>query len=140
MQMDATSKTKSASETSPWHAVTADEVVKRLATSIEKGLDAGEASSRLQKYGSNRLPEGKRRGSFIRFLSQFNNILVYVLLGAGFIKLMLNLWIDAAIIFGVVFLNALLGFIQGPRDPRYTTLAASSKLVISRIFGRFRGL
>ena len=45
MQMDATSKTKSASETSPWHAVTADEVVKRLATSIEKGLDAGEASS-----------------------------------------------------------------------------------------------
>ncbi len=115
MQMDATSKTKSASETSPWHAVTADEVVKQLATSIEKGLDAGEASSRLQKYGPNRLPEGKRRGSFIRFLSQFNNILVYVLLGAGFIKLMLNLWIDAAIIFGVVFLNALLGFIQEGR-------------------------
>ena len=41
----------------------------------------------------------------MRFLSQFNNILVYVLLGAGFTKLMLNLWIDAAIIFGVVVLN-----------------------------------
>jgi len=38
----------------------------------------------------------------LRFLSQFNNILVYVLLGAGFVKLMLNLWIDAAIILGVV--------------------------------------
>jgi magnesium-transporting ATPase (P-type) len=48
----------------------------------------------------------------MRFLAQFNNILVYVLLGAGFIKLMLSLWIDAAIIFGVVILNALLGFIQ----------------------------
>jgi P-type E1-E2 ATPase len=48
----------------------------------------------------------------MRFLTQFNNILVYVLLGAGFTKLMLNLWIDAAIIFGVVVLNALLGFIQ----------------------------
>ncbi len=48
----------------------------------------------------------------MRFLSQFNNILVYVLLGAGFTKLMLNLWVDAAIIFGVVILNALLGFIQ----------------------------
>ena len=35
----------------------------------------------------------------MRFLSQFNNVLVYVLLGAGFVKLMLNLWIDAAIIF-----------------------------------------
>jgi P-type E1-E2 ATPase len=58
------------------------------------------------------LPEGKKRGPFMRFLSQFNNILVYVLLGAGFIKLMLNLWVDASIIFGVVILNALLGFIQ----------------------------
>ena len=98
-----------------WHAMTADEVVKRLNTSIEKGLDAGEASSRLQKYGPNRLPEGKKRGPFMRFLSQFNNILVYVLLGAGFTKLMLNLWVDAAIIFGVVILNALLGFIQEGR-------------------------
>jgi magnesium-transporting ATPase (P-type) len=38
--------------------------------------------------------------------------LVYVLLGAGFIKLMLDLWVDASIIFGVVILNSLLGFIQ----------------------------
>ena len=48
----------------------------------------------------------------MRFLSQLNNILVYVLLGAGFVKLMLGLWLDAGIIFGVVLLNALLGFIQ----------------------------
>jgi magnesium-transporting ATPase (P-type) len=95
-----------------WHAISAGEVVKRLATSAEKGLDAAEASTRLQKYGPNRLPEGKKRGPFTRFLAQFNNILVYVLLGAGFTKLMLNLWVDAGIIFGVVVLNALLGFIQ----------------------------
>jgi magnesium-transporting ATPase (P-type) len=48
----------------------------------------------------------------MRFLVQFNNILVYVLLGAGFTKLMLSLWVDAGIIFGVVVLNAVLGFIQ----------------------------
>ena len=95
-----------------WHAISAREVVSRLATNGEKGLDAAEASSRHQKYGPNRLPEGKKRGPFMRFLAQFNNILVYVLLGAGFIKLMLNLWVDAGIIFGVVILNALLGFIQ----------------------------
>jgi magnesium-transporting ATPase (P-type) len=95
-----------------WHAVPVDDVVKRLATDIGKGLEADEASTRLQKYGPNRLPEGKKRGPFMRFLSQFNNILVYVLLGAGFTKLMLNLWVDAAIIFGVVILNALLGFFQ----------------------------
>ena len=48
----------------------------------------------------------------MRFLFQFNNILVYVLLAAGFIKLMVGLWLDAAIILGVVIVNALLGFIQ----------------------------
>src|SRR5262249_40905317 len=58
------------------------------------------------------LPEGKKRGPLKRFLAQFNNILVYVLLAAGFTKLMLNLWIDAAVILGVVIINALLGFIQ----------------------------
>ena len=95
-----------------WHAISADEVVKLLATSGEKGLDAAEASKRLQEYGPNRLPEGRKRGPMLRFLAQFNNILVYVLLAAGFIKLMLNLWVDAGIIFAVVILNALLGFVQ----------------------------
>jgi len=94
-----------------WHAISADEVVQRLGTGT-KGLDPAEAAARLQKYGPNRLPVGKRRGPLKRFLSQFANVLVYVLLGAGFIKLMLNLWVDASIIFGVVILNAILGFIQ----------------------------
>ena len=107
--MDSASEIKSAGHISAWHAMAAEEVLKRLKTSIENGPGAGDASIRLQKYGSNRLPEGKKRGSFVRFLSQFNNILVYVLLGAGFTKLMLNLWVDAAIIFGVVILNARLG-------------------------------
>src|SRR3974390_3864203 len=101
-----------ASSAAVWNAISADEVVKRLATSGEKGLDAAEASTRLQKYGPNRLPEGKKRGPLMRFLAQFNNILVYFLLRAGFTKLMLDLWVDASIIFGVVILNALLGFIQ----------------------------
>jgi magnesium-transporting ATPase (P-type) len=95
-----------------WHAVSSAEVLKRLATNGDKGLDATEASTRLHKFGPNRLPEGKKRGPFMRFLAQFNNILVYVLLGAGFTKLMLGLWVDAGIIFGVVVLNSLLGFIQ----------------------------
>ena len=99
--MSAAANSVSAAATA-WHALTADEVLKRLATSTGKGLDAGEASARLQKYGPNRLPEGKKSGPFKRFLSQFNNVLVYVLLGAGFVKLMLGLWLDASIILGVV--------------------------------------
>ncbi|MGA7200132.1 MAG: HAD-IC family P-type ATPase [Roseiarcus sp.] len=104
-----------ADQIAPWHTASADEVVKRLATNRDKGLKAAEAASRLQTYGPNRLPEGKKRGPFLRFLGQFNNILVYVLLAAGFTKLMLSLWVDAAIIFAVVVLNGLLGFIQEGR-------------------------
>jgi magnesium-transporting ATPase (P-type) len=109
---NTTNAVKPCNEVRHWHAIPQHEVVKLLATSCESGLEPAEAAVRLQKYGPNRLPEGRKRGPFARLLAQFNNVLVYVLLAAGFTKLMLNLWVDAAIIFGVVVLNALLGFIQ----------------------------
>jgi magnesium-transporting ATPase (P-type) len=96
----------------PWHALGVTAVLERLGVVQAQGLDASEASERLQQYGPNRLPQGKQRGPFQRFLAQLNNVLVYVLIGAGFTKLMLDLWVDAGIIFGVVLINALLGFIQ----------------------------
>ena len=77
-----------------------------------RASSAAEIPRRLEQYGSNKLPEGRKQGPFMRFLLQLNNVLVYVLLGAGFVKLMVGLWLDAAIILGVVLLNALLGFIQ----------------------------
>jgi calcium-translocating P-type ATPase len=113
--MDTAVNAKSAGQPSAWYAMTVEEVLGGLKTDARTGLDAGEAANRLRQYGPNRLPEGKTRGPIMRFLSQFNNILVYVLLAAGFTKLMLNLWIDAAIILAVVIINALLGFIQEGR-------------------------
>src|SRR5262245_7017899 len=110
--MDAAAIAKPISEVPAWHAIATDEVLRRLDTDPRKGLDTNEVSQRISKYGANRLPEGKKQGPFMRFLSQFNNILVYVLLAAGFVKLMVGLWLDAAIILGVVIINALLGFIQ----------------------------
>jgi magnesium-transporting ATPase (P-type) len=95
-----------------WHALNTDEVVRRLDSNPRSGLDTEEISRRLKKFGSNKLPEGRKQGPLIRFLKQFDNILVYVLLGAGFVKLMVGLWLDAAIILGVVVINALLGFVQ----------------------------
>ncbi|MGO9429374.1 cation-translocating P-type ATPase [Rhodoblastus sp.] len=98
-----------------WHAMAAEGAVQRLGTNAQRGLDGAEAARRLAIFGPNRLPEGKKQGPFLRFLGQFNNILVYVLLAAGFAKLMLSLWVDAGIIFAVVVLNALLGFVQEGR-------------------------
>ena len=110
--MDQVANASATGDAVAWHALPVDEVVSRLATDSAKGLDPADAAARLDKYGRNRLPEGKRRGPLSRLLAQFNNVLVYVLLGAGFTKLMLNLWVDASIIFGVVILNAMLGFVQ----------------------------
>jgi magnesium-transporting ATPase (P-type) len=99
----------------PWHAFSVADSIHRLGTNARTGLDAAEAAGRLQKFGPNRLPDGKKQGPLIRLIGQFNNILVYVLLAAGFTKLMLSLWVDAGIIFAVVILNGLLGFIQEGR-------------------------
>ncbi len=110
--MNSQVTTGSQSDLTPWHAVAADEVIRRLDTNVQSGLSAANVQQRLEKYGHNRLPEGRRQGPFKRFLQQFNNILVYVLLGAGFVKLMVGLWLDASIILAVVVLNALLGFFQ----------------------------
>jgi magnesium-transporting ATPase (P-type) len=100
------------SDSSAWHAIASDEVLRRLNSNVQSGLGAVEVSRRLEEFGGNKLPVERKQGPFIRFLKQFDNILVYVLLGAGFVKLMVGLWLDAAIILGVVLINALLGFVQ----------------------------
>src|SRR5262245_53540870 len=109
MSPAATSPLQVGDGISAWHAIAADEVIQRLNTNAARGLDPAEAAQRLATFGPNRLPAGTKRGPLVRFLLQFNNILVYVLLAAGFVKLMTGLWLDAAIILGVVVINALLG-------------------------------
>src|SRR5262245_2424932 len=113
--MNEAASRASAGEATPWHAIAADEVVRRLESNTASGLGAAEAKRRLEKYGPNRLPEAHKQGPLMRLLLQFNNVLVYVLLGAGFVKAMMGLWLDAAVILGVVVLNALIGFAQEGR-------------------------
>src|SRR5271169_7237764 len=104
-----------ATESTAWHSLTAEEAVERLNGSVAAGLDDAEAARRQAQYGLNLLPTARKRGPLMRFLMQFKNVLVYVLIAAGFIKLMMGLWIDAAIILGVVIINGLLGFVQEGR-------------------------
>ena len=104
-----------AKEATAWHSLSTEDAVQRLQTSVTAGLDDAEALRRQAEYGLNLLPTARKRGPLMRFLMQFNNILVYVLLAAGFIKLMMSLWIDASIILVVVVINGLLGFLQEGR-------------------------
>jgi len=94
-----------------WHTESHKTVLESLVT-IPDGLSTKEITRRLGKYGPNRLPEPKTRGPLMRFFYQFHNVLIYVLIVAGAITAMLGHWVDASVIFGVVFLNAVIGFVQ----------------------------
>lgn len=83
-----------------------------MIVSVETGLSYEEAARRLVQYGHNSLPLSKRRGFWLRFALQFHNPLIYVLLAAGVITLGLRDYVDASVIFGVVVINAVIGFIQ----------------------------
>ena len=99
------------SEKIPWHAREAGVVLETCTGSVD-GLTREEAERRLARFGANRLPAIKRTNPFVRFLNQFNNLLIYVLLIAAAVTLLLQHWVDSGVIIGVVFINALIGFIQ----------------------------
>ncbi len=94
-----------------WHSKSTKIVLESLATTAN-GLAKEEAVNRLVKYGKNRLPEAKTRSLLQRFLYQFHNVLIYVLMVAGVVTAMLGHWLDAGVIFGVVLVNALIGVVQ----------------------------
>ena len=94
-----------------WHTKNTDTVFESLHTSVD-GLSKEEVNARLIKYGPNRLADTKSRGPLLRFLYQFHNVLIYVLIVAAVITAILQHWIDAGVIFGVVFINAIIGFVQ----------------------------
>jgi cation-transporting P-type ATPase F len=97
-----------------WHAIEGAQALAELASTRE-GLSPGEAKERLELYGPNRLPPPPRRGPLMRFLSQFHNVLIYVLIVAAAITLALGHWVDAGVIAGVIVINAIVGFIQEGR-------------------------
>ncbi len=94
-----------------WHTLSVKQVFTELDVK-ESGLSSTEVEHLHNKFGWNRLPEPPRRSPLVRFLSQFNNILIYVLLGAAVVTTLLADWIDAGVILGVVVINAIIGFIQ----------------------------
>ena len=94
-----------------WHALDADDALRRLATTRD-GLAGDEAVRRLAADGPNRLPAAPRRGPLARFLLQFHNLLIYVLVVAAVVTFALGHVADTAVILGVVLANAIIGFVQ----------------------------
>src|SRR5690606_4909294 len=95
-----------------WHAIESAEVARAFGTDVRAGLSRQAAAERLQRFGPNRLPAQPRRPAWLRFLRQFHNLLIYVMLGAAAITLGIGHFIDTAVLLSAVIVNAIIGFIQ----------------------------
>jgi len=95
-----------------WHHCHADDVATMLESPTKKGLSAFEVKRRQKHFGPNRVTQKPRIHPFKRFLLQFHQPLVYILLAATIVTAILQEWVDSAVIFGVVLINSIIGFIQ----------------------------
>ncbi len=94
-----------------WHTLTNENTLAEIKSSKD-GLSSEEANARLGKYGPNRLQATAKRSAITRFLLQFHNILIYVLISCALVTAVLGHWVDTGVILAVVIANAIIGFIQ----------------------------
>ncbi|MEG2456217.1 MAG: HAD-IC family P-type ATPase, partial [Clostridia bacterium] len=95
-----------------------DEVLAELATS-EQGLTSAEAAKRLAENGKNELEQGKKKSMFAKFIMQFKDVMIIVLIAAAVISAAIAIYqreygelLDSAIIMLIVIINAVIGLVQ----------------------------
>lgn len=115
-----------------WHALEIDETLRELGVVNEAntGLTSDEVARRRVQFGANELGEAKQPSFLWRVLRQFNNVLIVVLIIAAIVAAALQHYVDAGVVFAVVILNAIIGFIQEGRAE--SALQAIRKMVALR--------
>lgn len=96
----------------PYHELSPAEVIKVCDSHLETGLTPEEVARRGEIYGWNQLPAHPGKPAWLRFLLQFHQPLLYILLIAGAIKAFLGVWTNAFVIWGVTVINAIIGYVQ----------------------------
>lgn len=109
-----------------WHALAADEVMKRLQSTSE-GLSPEEGQQRLARHGPNVLERHSQNGPLRVLFRQINNPLIWVLLGSAVLAIALGKVTDGLVVLAVVVLNTLIGFVQEFRAGR--AIEALSRMV-----------
>lgn len=95
-----------------WYQLSVEEVLHREEVKPTSGLSAIQAQERLTRIGPNILEKGKTINPFMLFLNQFNNFVVWILLGAVIISFVIHEVVDATVILVILVFNAIFGFIQ----------------------------
>ena len=106
-----------AGSTRDYHSLDTDTVLDELGVD-GAGLNHAEAAERYRFHGPNALPQARSTPALIRFLAQFNSALIYFLLAAAAAAALLGHIVDAAVIFVVVLINAIVGFVQEGKAER----------------------
>jgi len=109
-----------------WHLQEIDEVIRGWGSDKEHGLSEEKARERLREFGFNQLEERKKKSPLIKFLEQFKDLVVIILIVASVVSGLLGEWIDSGAIIAIVILNALIGYIQESRAEK--ALEALKKL------------
>jgi len=112
-----------------WHSRENSEILTMSGTSQTHGLTETEAAKRLNTNGPNALSQKQGAGLLYCFMLQFNQPLIYILLAAGTITALFREWVDSGVIFGVVLVNACIGFIQEVKARK--AIQALAKMVVS---------
>ena len=95
-----------------WHSIPINEIVEILQSDIHDGLGPLSIKHKTELFGQNIL-ENKKGSSLIeKFFIQFHNALIYILLAASFVTAYLGEWVDSIVIFSVVIINVIIGFVQ----------------------------
>jgi len=95
-----------------YHAQADYEVIESLGSRAKEGLTPEEVARRYEQYGWNELQFQPGKPAWLRFLLQFNQPLLYILLLAGAVKAFLGSWTNAGVIWGVTLINAIIGYVQ----------------------------
>lgn len=95
-----------------WHSKTAEQVFTELVSTAGSGLSETEVKKRQNKFGLNRIPEPKGKSVMAIFAGQFLSPLIYVLVAAGLVSFFAGELKDAAFIFAIIIINAILGTYQ----------------------------
>ena len=98
-----------------WYSLSPSQVEKKLNTNITKGLALSEIKKRQQLYGLNKLREKKTLTIYHRFINQFRDFLVIILIIASIISFAIGEITDCIVISCIIILNALLGVLQEHR-------------------------
>ena len=101
-----------------WETLRKEEVERKLNTNFIKGLNTDEVLKRQNQYGKNELENSKKEGIIIKFLKQFNDFMIIILIIASIVSAGIswyqgeNDYIDSIIIIAIVVLNAIMGVLQ----------------------------